>query len=84
MNEKRVEFRPPAGFILPEGVGRGDEFDSVCTFKVKEDGTICLTKLGNTPMPGYGKDKDSKHKQDYSGVAQELQVARPPTTESYQ
>lgn len=75
MNTKKVEFEPPTGFTLPEGVGRGDDFDAVCTFRVKEDGTICLTRLGDTPMPGYGEKPERKRA--YTDVAQEMQAARP-------
>lgn len=74
-NEK-VEFHPPKGFTIPEH--DGDTFDMVCTFQVKGD-EICLTKIGDTAMPGYGP-KDSKSeekpkaetKPNYSTYASEM------------
>jgi hypothetical protein len=67
-DSKKVEFTPPEGFTPPEH--KGDEFDLVCTFRVKEGGTICLIKLGETNMPGYehdegGEHEDSEHKPSY-------------------
>ena len=79
MDKKRVEFPIPKGFTLPEGTGRGDEFDAVCTFRVKENGDICLTRLGDTTMPGYEKDKG--HKPTYSGIVEQMQAAREPMME---
>lgn len=76
-DEKKVEFPAPKGFLLPEGVGKGDDFDIVCTVRVKEDGTLCLTKLGDTPMPGYGEKAKGKQANDYSGLAESMQAERP-------
>lgn len=61
---------------MPEGIGVGEDFDAVCTFRMKGPGTICLVTLGDSPMPGYGaKDEAEKPKQDYSDVSQSLQQA---------
>lgn len=52
----KVEFTPPKEFTLPEGSNApGDRFDSVVTLEVDEDGKLCLVKLGDYDMPGYGK-----------------------------
>lgn len=59
---KRIEFKPPKGFMLPEGTAGGDEFDSLCRFRLKSNGAVCMIMMGDTPMPGYG-DKD-KHQSD--------------------
>ncbi len=69
---KKVEFDPPKGFVLPEGVQAGEEFDLVCTFRTKQDGKICLTQLGDTKMPGYDDKKESRP--SYSGYTKELQA----------
>lgn len=46
---------------MPEGMGQGEEFDAVCTFRIKNDGTVCMVQMGDAKMPGYdGKDTDSK------------------------
>lgn len=63
MMAKRVEFRPPNG-STPEGLTEGEEFDSVCTFRVKKNGDICLVMLGDTQMPGYD-DSATEHKPEY-------------------
>lgn len=49
-NESYIEFDAPEGFELPEGVEVGKEFDLVATFKVKEDGEMCLQKVGGLPV----------------------------------
>lgn len=81
MNENKVEFFPPKGFSPPEQTEPGKGFDLVCTFKVKPDGAICLTRLGETDMPGYGgRDEDAhESKPDYGeyakGMAQSMDQA---------
>lgn len=61
-----VEFQPPSTFRIPENVKPGEEFDLVCSFKVK-DGKLCLTKLGDTDMPKYkGGGWRGGSKPDYS------------------
>jgi hypothetical protein len=49
-----IEFEPPKGFVIPEHQGK--EFELVCTFEVKPDGMICMTKLGDTEL-----DKEDDH-----------------------
>jgi len=69
--DERVEFAPPENASLPEGAMDGDEFDLVCTFK-RKGSKICMTKFGDTPMPGYEKgygDQQPK-RPDYSEYAQ--------------
>jgi hypothetical protein len=51
---KRVEFKPPKGWMPPEGMSSGDTFDQLCSFRMKANGDICLIAIGETPMPGYG------------------------------
>lgn len=63
MRMKRVEFSAPEGSV-PEGTASGEEFDAVCTFRVSNNGTICLVKLGDTEMPGYNGKEDSKPSYD--------------------
>lgn len=60
---KRVEFVPPNG-ATPEGTQAGEEFDAVCTFRVKDNGQICLIQLGDVQMPGYS-DSPMAHKPEY-------------------
>lgn len=71
-HKERVEFSAPEGFSAPEH--EGDEFDLVCTFRVKNDGKICLTKLGDTEMPSYSDKEDMKKddKPGYSSMANNL------------
>jgi hypothetical protein len=54
MRTKRVEFAPPEGSV-PEGLGAGEDFDLVCTFRVKDNGEVCLVKFGDTDMPDTAK-----------------------------
>jgi len=80
-----VDFVPPKGFQPPEGAEKpGDEFDMVCSFRIGEDGKLCLTKLGEAEMPGYeekGEDgEDGKGKKSpppsYDGMIGGLMGAR--------
>ena len=53
------KFKAPAG-VIPEGIGEGDTFDVVTTFRVEKDGEICPIQVGDTKMPGY---EDSEEKE---------------------
>lgn len=72
MTEK-VEFKPPKEFRAPEDVPMGEDWDMVCSFQTKPDGTICMTKIGDTPMPGYGKREYKESKPDYKAMAGQMQ-----------
>lgn len=61
MTAKRIEFPAPQGLTLPEGLKAGDTFDKLSTFRLKPNGSMCLVKIGDTPMPGYG-DKNTAYK----------------------
>jgi hypothetical protein len=76
--QKKVEFTPPKDFMLPEGA-YNDGFDLVCTFEVNGN-KLCMTKLGDTAMPGYDGKDESKHKPDYSGMAQSMVADSPNPT----
>lgn len=58
MKSKPVEFASPEGFTLPEGAEPGEDFDVVCSIRVKNNGTLCLVKLGDAEMPGYEDKED--------------------------
>lgn len=75
MKTKRVEFQAPPG-IVPEGTTPGEEFDLVCTFRVKDSGTVCLVEMGDQQMPGY--DEKSESKPTYEAYSQSM-TAEPPT-----
>ena len=77
---KKVEFVPPQGFTLPEGTQAGEDFDLVCTFRVK-DNKICLVQLGDTKMPGYDKGRESRP--DYSEYAKPMMDAAQQQQGSY-
>lgn len=69
MKTSKVEFQAPSG-VVPEGTQSGEEFDIVCTFRVKDSGSVCLTMMGDSKMPGYD-DKDSK-RPDYKQYSQDM------------
>lgn len=71
-----VEFTPPSG-SLPEGVGDGEEFDLVCTFRVKGK-QVCMTQMGDKKVSDY--DDDSKP--DYSQHTQSMQQEYNPGAET--
>jgi hypothetical protein len=61
---ERVEFTPPKG-VVPEDIKKGDTFDLVSTYRLKDDGEICLIQIGDTKMPGYEEGEyESKTKAD--------------------
>lgn len=76
-DRERVEFRPPKEAAVPEG-STGEEFDLVCTFRRKPDGQVCLTQFGDTPMPGYSKEKMDEAKPNYAGYVNSMRQAGGP------
>jgi len=50
MKSQRVEFDPPEGLSIPAD---GEDFDVVCTLR-KKGNRLCLVRVGDSPMPGYG------------------------------
>lgn len=73
MKTKRVEFALPDNFSVPEGMTAGEDFDVVCTLRLKPDGSVCLVMLGDTQMPGYNDVKGvSNDRPDYSGAAKQM------------
>lgn len=71
MRAKPVEFRAPEGSV-PEGTKSGEEFDLVCTFRVKHTGDVCLVRMGDTEMPGYDAKERPQGKQGYGEMADEM------------
>ncbi len=63
--ERKIEFTAPDG-VVPEGTKAGEEFDLVCTLRVKSDGQVCLVQVGDTKMPGYSDKDEPKGKQSYA------------------
>lgn len=61
----------PDGWVAPEGIEVGEDFDQVCTFRMKGTGTLCLVKLGDADMPGY-KDKEDKSERPQYGKARDM------------
>jgi hypothetical protein len=62
---KKVEFQPPKGAV-PEGHEAGEDFDMVCTFRVKDNGSCCLVVMGETKMPGYDDKAKPADYREYS------------------
>jgi hypothetical protein len=82
---ERVEFKPPKDFHLPEGVEPGGgKFSMVCDFQVKDGGTICLTKLGDTDMPGYenGEQHEEPHKPSYKDYSSRMSGGQMPVNQA--
>lgn len=71
-----LKFHPPKGYVPPEMPEGGKKFDEVCTFEVEEDGRLCLTMLGKTPLKGYEKNEEKKEsKPDYSEYSKPMMGA---------
>jgi len=67
---ERCEVKPPKDFQIPEGKQSGDSFDIVCTFRVEQDGTLCMTKLGDSDLPT--EKEEQKSKPSYAPEAAEI------------
>jgi|SRR6516164_3010021 hypothetical protein len=82
----KVDFPVPEGFTIPESARENDgEFDVVCTMRLEGD-KLCITKLGDTPMPGYDDHDESKEqaKPTYDNMAASMAAdAPPPQTAGY-
>jgi len=78
MKTKQVEFQIPDGFVVPEGTETGEEFDAVCSFRVKDNGTVCLTRLGDTEMPGYREAKEDARERPKYGQAKQMMTGEMP------
>ena len=86
MNDERTEkfeFSIPKGFVPPAGSEGGKEFNLVCSFQASEGGKLCMTKLGDVKMPGYGgEESEAKNAQeskpDYSDYAKGIQSELQP------
>lgn len=75
---KKVEFKIPGAFELPDGVEAGDEFESMATFELQKGGRLCLKAIGDTKMPDYDDDDGKQHKgppRSSDGVTQKYQEA---------
>jgi len=78
MKTKQVEFQIPEGFFVPEGTEPGEEFDAVCSFRVKGTGTLCLTRLGDTEMPGCKEAKEDAKERPQYGAAKQMMTGDMP------
>lgn len=54
---KEIKFKPLPNSV-PEGTQMGDSFDLVCTFRLEENGEVCLEQMGDVKAE-YKEDKKS-------------------------
>jgi len=73
-----VEFKPPKG-VVPEDIKKGDTFDLVSTYRLKDNGQICLIQIGDAKMPGYEEDQyeheEKEHREGYGNVMDSMHAA---------
>lgn len=55
----KYTFKPPAG-VVPEGIGPGETFDVVTTYRVDKRGEICPVVIGEARMEGYDENSEEK------------------------
>lgn len=56
---KYPEFQVPEGYSPPEGTKPGEEFQELCTLKVKADGKMmCVTAVGEQAIGGAQEKND--------------------------
>jgi len=56
---KRVEFKIPDGYTVPEGTESGGEWQEMAKFRLKKNGQMCLVAIGEHKMPGYDDKQES-------------------------
>lgn len=55
------EFTAPDGFNPPEGTKPGEEFDALGTFKLQDDGSVCLVAVDGVKLkPEAEKESPSE------------------------
>lgn len=47
-----MKFKLPTGFVLPDGVEAGEDFDAVITLTLDEDGGVSVVALDGSPIEG--------------------------------
>lgn len=76
MKSRKVEFQIPKEFVMPEGAQPGETFSAVCDFELKDNGTCCLTTMGDAKMPGYDGN-ESEHRKGYDDYTKSMQTEMP-------
>jgi hypothetical protein len=76
---ERIEFKAPKG-VVPDDIKPGDHFDLVSTYRLKDNGEICLIQIGDTKMPGYDEDEyehetKGKNRESYQGMMDSMHSA---------
>lgn len=62
-SEKEVYLKVPEGFDVPEGIKPGDTFEAMSTYRLKEDGGLCLEAVEGNELPGK-KEESSEEMED--------------------
>lgn len=70
-HSEKVRFKPPKGWMPPDGSEKDGKFDIVDTWKIEEDGQLCLIKLGDHDMK-YEEHEKKENKPDYSEVSKPM------------
>jgi len=68
MKSSYPEFKAPSSYIIPEGVQEGETFEDIAQFRVKANGQICLTKIGDSSL----EEDNAKEEPDDFGSEQGL------------
>lgn len=51
------EFKVPEGYQAPEGIKEGEEFQELCTLKLKADGKMmCVVEVGEHRVGGADRE----------------------------
>jgi|GEM_PF-5850920 hypothetical protein len=67
----KIQFDPLPNAV-PEGTQIGDTFDIVCTFKLCDSGSVCLTQMGDVKA----EDEDKpKFRPDFKDDAKSIQAS---------
>ncbi len=69
--QKEIKFDAPEGFEIPEGVKPGDTFEAMASFRLKDNGQICLEGVEGNMLPGekgeMSGEESSEGAEEYGG-----------------
>ena len=67
--QKEVHLDVPEGFEIPEGIKAGERFEAMSTYRLKENGQICLEAIEGNWLPG--EDGETASEEEAEGSEEE-------------
>ena len=67
----KIRFKPLPNAV-PEGTAVGDEFDLVTTYRLENDGSVCVTMMGDVKAD---EDKKDSYRPNFKDEAADIQAS---------